>query len=571
MTAITGIAAFVLSLLVSYRLFAPGVFIERLIFIGVITTIASIIAHSIEKRRLVERQQNEEKERRAQELERRNRKRAAKARKARQRQEAQDREAQLRRDRWQAAQAHVAHVREAQQRVWDLDSGHAGPYAFGAVADAALADIVWKALGVPAEERVAISPKQLASLTGTLVVIGHVTDLEGLQHATNLEVLAVGADIDSLDPLAGLRQLTALTLYGLPRVSDFRPLAGLEGLTFLELAGVSEPFDSAVVSGLLGLTELVLTDPPREQRLAQLVGLDELTSLTLKSAGDVDGLGALAQLPRLRSLTLSRLWVKNLKPLAKLSALTELRLDDVGGVADLEPLGRLSQLRSLAVVSVFLERLVPGSLDVKAVGTLPELSSLELVERIEGVFVGLSTALGSLARLRSLKLDVDLRSEDLTAISRLRDLNELTLSAPNFPDLGPLASLVRLEQVTLVGDAFYDGRTGFPNLREISSLPRLTSLTLEMFEGYEVLGGVANFWQITTLRLRDILLRVPEGLWPLTQLKSLRTLELSRISRLDRDLHPLAELPALSELTLRAAHGPDDWDTSPLSGTVALV
>ena len=62
-----------------------------------------------------------------------------------------------------------------------------------------------------------------------------ISDLTGLEHATNLSVLSLwGNSISDVAPLAGLTQLTELDLYD-NNISDVSPLVGLTRLTDLSL------------------------------------------------------------------------------------------------------------------------------------------------------------------------------------------------------------------------------------------------------------------------------------------------------------------------------------------------
>ena len=87
----------------------------------------------------------------------------------------------------------------------------------------------------------------------------NITDLTGLEHATNLRSLDLGAEfvqvlgvvnsnsISDLSPLAGLNKLISLALEN-NSISDLSPLGGLTNLTFLSLNGNSIADISPIVA-----------------------------------------------------------------------------------------------------------------------------------------------------------------------------------------------------------------------------------------------------------------------------------------------------------------------------------
>ena len=95
----------------------------------------------------------------------------------------------------------------------------------------------------------------------------NISDLTGLEHATKLTELLLGAkhvdgdwansnSISNLAPLSGLMELTRLELRG-NDISDISALAGLINLTRLSIEQNSVP-DLSPLAGLTNLTELEL-------------------------------------------------------------------------------------------------------------------------------------------------------------------------------------------------------------------------------------------------------------------------------------------------------------------------
>ena len=114
-----------------------------------------------------------------------------------------------------------------------------------------------------------ITVADMATLTRLEARNANITDLTGLEFATNLTSLDLGPEkvanewrnsnaVKDLSPLAGLTQLTLLHLPG-NSISDISAVAGLTNLTWLNLWGNSISDISPVV-GLTKLTDLYLGD-----------------------------------------------------------------------------------------------------------------------------------------------------------------------------------------------------------------------------------------------------------------------------------------------------------------------
>ena len=143
----------------------------------------------------------------------------------------------------------------------------------------------------------------------------HITDLTGLEHATNLKFLELNyTQIVDLTPLAELTQLRALALER-NRISDVSPLAKLTKLNSLGLEG-NQISDITPLSGLTNLTDLLLIE-------------NQISNIT-----------PLAKLTNLRVLILYSNQISDVTPLAKLTNLQLLdlnhnRISDVRSLTDL--------------------------------------------------------------------------------------------------------------------------------------------------------------------------------------------------------------------------------------------
>ena len=124
-----------------------------------------------------------------------------------------------------------------------------------------------------------ITTADMVNLT-SLKALGHnISNLTGLESATNLTRLQANGNISDLSPLAGLTQLESLGLSNAP-ISDLSPLAGLTQLWALGLSGTSVS-DISPLEGLTWLNDLLLNDNNISD-LSSLEGLKFLTYLGVK-------------------------------------------------------------------------------------------------------------------------------------------------------------------------------------------------------------------------------------------------------------------------------------------------
>lgn len=117
-----------------------------------------------------------------------------------------------------------------------LDGGKAAkaeesaPEPSGLFKDPKLEAAVRKALGKPVGD---ITPRDLASLEKLEASFLGITDITGLEHATNLTSLNLSQNpINDVTPLGGLTMLKRLLLYK-NRITDLKPLADLPNVEFV--------------------------------------------------------------------------------------------------------------------------------------------------------------------------------------------------------------------------------------------------------------------------------------------------------------------------------------------------
>ena len=192
------------------------------------------------------------------------------------------------------------------------------------IPDSNLRTAIEKALGKASG--VTITTEDMKSLYELEAPNASITDLTGLEHATNLTLLTLSDNsISDISPLAGLNNLAELYLSD-NSISDISPLAGLNNLIWLELHNNS------------------ISD------LSPLKGLNNLISLEL-SDNSISDISPLAGLTNLRILGLSGNSISDISPVAGLINLIELSLEN-NSISDISPLVANAGLGSGDTVSV---------------------------------------------------------------------------------------------------------------------------------------------------------------------------------------------------------------------------
>ena len=209
-------------------------------------------------------------------------------------------------------------------------------------ADANLATAIREALDLDTGDGVDILkiPKaELTKLTRLSIRVATLSDLTGLEHATQLITLSLGGrDITDLTPLAQLTELTKLTLSA-NEISDISPLAELTELRELSLSS-NRISDISPLTQLIELTTLSL----HGNQISDITALTQLTKLTLLglTTNQISDISPLAQLKKLTFLQLEHNQVRDITPLAQLTYLEKLSLRD-NQIRDVTPLAKLSE------------------------------------------------------------------------------------------------------------------------------------------------------------------------------------------------------------------------------------
>ena len=168
------------------------------------------------------------------------------------------------------------------------------------IPDSNLAAAIRETLGLASGE--AITDLAMLRLDLLSVRDRQITDLTGIEHATNIGALTFFDDtqITDITPLAKLTKLAVLNIRG-GRISDISPLAGLTNLRHLNIdpANVSE---ISPLAEFTSLRNLILSNNPIND-LSPLAGLTSLQQLHIGST-KISDLSPLTGLTNLRYLSL---------------------------------------------------------------------------------------------------------------------------------------------------------------------------------------------------------------------------------------------------------------------------
>ena len=173
---------------------------------------------------------------------------------------------------------------------------------------------------------------------------GSILGLSSLANLTNLTEFSLRGSISDLSPLANLTNLTGLNLWA-NSISDLSPLAGLTNLRELSL-GDPVILDSSTLPSLANLQVLNIFgftwrwagDPPFHGLSGLLdptflAGFPNLTELTISNAGyanyNLSNISPVAGLSRLKKITLSHCLISDISPLVENTGLGQDSIVDV--------------------------------------------------------------------------------------------------------------------------------------------------------------------------------------------------------------------------------------------------
>ena len=379
------------------------------------------------------------------------------------------------------------------------------------ISDEVLAEVLREAFNMDTDEHITYT--DLRSLTTFEAPDGDITDLSGMEHATELETLDFrGNTIEDITPLKGLTKLTTLDLRN-NAITDVTPLSALVKLETLRLTG--NPIEDA--SPLVNLTADieadivvpgVIADPTLAAAIRETLDLPTHTRIVAETLQDLE------------SLNVQEGEINTLAGLEHATHLTILRIN-AGSVTDVTPLQALTHLTTLEINSDAIANLTP-------LQALTHLTTL----KINGGSIIDITSLQTLTHLTILELR-DNTIIDITTLSGLTALTTLDLSGNSITNIASLQELTGLTTLDLADN-------GLSNIDGLQSLTALTTLDLSD-NSISSLTSLQALTALTTLDLADNGLSNIDGLQSLT---GLATLDLS-----DNSISSLTSLQALTALT----------------------
>ena len=449
--------------------------------------------------------------------------------------------------------------------------------------DANLREAVREALGLaPGDVLTQQAMQGLTKLDASLpwgapASVKVVSDLTGLEHATQLTSLGLGSNkVVDVSALSGLTQLTRLDLSG-NDIVDISVLSGLTQLTSLDLGG-NDIVDISPLSGLTQLTLLYLWGNEGVD-ISPLVDLTQLTSLDLRW-NDIVDISVLSGLTQLTWLDLGGNEGVDISPLSALTRLTWLSLGS-NQISDVSALEGLINLRSLSLKEnpvadlAPLRRLKsknPGvdiDIDISDVTMvvseetwMPDANLREAVREALGLAPG--DVLTQQAMQGLTKLDASLPwgapasvkvVSDLTGLEHATQLTSLGLGSNKVVDVSALSGLTQLTRLDLSGNDIVD-------ISVLSGLTQLTSLDL----GGNDIVDISPLSGLTQLTLLYLWGNEGVDISPLVGLTQLTSLDLRW-----NDIVDISVLSGLTQLTWLDLGGNEGVDISPLSALTRLT
>ena len=397
-----------------------------------------------------------------------------------------------------------------------------------------------------------ITASDMANLTDLTARNAGISNLTGLEHATNLKSLWLDGEevrpgvwensnsVSDLSPLAGLTQLEALDFWQ-NSVSDISALAGLTNLTHLGLVG-NNISDVSVLTGLTNLESLWLDGNPIAD-ISPLAGLTQLTRLGLDNTS-ISDISALAGLTNLTWMRMERNNISDLSPLVANTGLGEGDEVHVRG----NPLNRASIKTHVPAlegrgVMVEFDDVVAELVDIpdpnlraaiernlgKASGAIITTVDMATLLHLEARNANISdlTGLEAATNLTFLILDTNAIT-DISAVSGLTNLESLNLRNNSITDISAVSGLTNLESLNLRNNSISD-------LSAVSGLTNLESLNLRN-NSISDLSAVSGLTNLTWLNLRNNSISDLSAVSGLTSLTFL-ILDNNNVS----DLSPLVE------------------------------
>ena len=369
-----------------------------------------------------------------------------------------------------------------------------------------------------------ITTADMVGLTHLEAPNANISDLTGLESATNLTVLNLGGN----------------------SISDISLLVANTGLGSGDVVNVSEnPLNSASITthiralqtrGVIVEFSVDIPDANLRAKIEEALGkasgdtitTADMANLTILDDAENANITNLTGLETATNLTVLEIWgnsTSDISPLANLTHLTHVWLVD-NPISDLSPLANLPNLTHLFF----------GRNRISDISPLANLTSLEDLA-LGGNSISDISTLEGLTNLTRLHLGANSIS-DISTLEDLTNLTELFLSKNRISDISPLANLTSLEDLSIWDNSISD----------ISPLADLTNLTHLRFSGNTIsdLSPLANLTNLTELFFGD---NIISDISPLANLTNLTHVWLS--GNTISNISPLAGLNNLTRLWVR--------------------
>ena len=379
-----------------------------------------------------------------------------------------------------------------------------------------------------------ITQEALEGFTRLILSSRNITNLTGLEYATNLASLDLGDNnISDVTPLAGLTDLTTLYLAG-NNITDFSPLLSLTTLQTVDVdfsalwmpdaalrsiarhaLDLSEG-EHLTIAKMANLTSFAVS---YTTSVADLTGLEYATNLTelfftVIHAGGFTDLSPIADLTGITTFLLAAAQVTDLTPLAGMVNMEKLNLQQNGdNISDITPLQGMVNLKELNLYENNISDLSP----------LKDLRDLEILHLSQNNVSEVS-GLEGLVSLKRLSLEEN-NISDVSPLQGVVNLKVLTLSENNISDLSPLKDLRDLE-------VLYLSQNNVTDISALEGLVNLKSLRLKENNISDV-SPLAGLWDLTNLLLEGNPIIDTSPLYPLT---------LSNLTQTDIDIFQYAPL-----------------------------
>ena len=221
------------------------------------------------------------------------------------------------------------------------NGGSGGDGSMVSIPDANLRAVIADSLGKASGAL--ITRAEMANLTVLKVSNKNISDLTGLEFATNLKwVWFSDNQISDVSPLSNLTSLEHLNL-STNLISDISALSNLTDLKWVKLFK-NQISDVAALSGLTSLESLDLST----NVISDISPLSNLTNLKWLSLDEnqISGMSALTSLTNLTNLQLAKNQISDMSALSNLTSLTYLHLSD-NAISDVFALSNLTSLEYL--------------------------------------------------------------------------------------------------------------------------------------------------------------------------------------------------------------------------------